>query len=177
MFPPTLLLNADFQPLTYFPLSTLSWQDAISAVVKGTHVVVEEYDTVIRSPEVSMKLPSILALKKYIPPKPHVPFTRYNVFLRDRFTCQYCKTAFKAHDLNFDHVVPRSMGGKTNFENIVASCYPCNTDKGSHPIKPMRAPYRPTVFELQDIGRRFPPNFLHESWADYLYWDTELEID
>ena len=62
---PALVLNADFQPLSYFPLSLLRWDRAIKAVVEATHSVVEEYDTVVRSPSTTMRLPSVLALRKY----------------------------------------------------------------------------------------------------------------
>ena len=87
---PALVLNADFQPLSYFPLSLLRWDRAVKAVVEATHSVVEEYDTVVRSPSTVMRLPSVLALRKYHPVPKHVAFTRFNVFLRDRFRCQYC---------------------------------------------------------------------------------------
>jgi 5-methylcytosine-specific restriction endonuclease McrA len=99
------------------------------------------------------------------------------VFLRDRFTCQYCGSK---EDLTFDHLVPRSRGGQTRWDNVVAACAPCNLDKGGAMpaevgMHPSQAPYRPTVFELHRNGRLFPPNYLHQSWLDYLYWDTELD--
>jgi 5-methylcytosine-specific restriction endonuclease McrA len=104
-------------------------------------------------------------------------FTRFNVFLRDRFSCQYCGSR---EDLTFDHVIPRSRGGRTTWENVVAACAPCNLKKGNklpREIKmiPTQAPFRPTVHDLHNNGRAFPPNHLHKSWLDYLYWDIELE--
>jgi HNH endonuclease len=108
---PALVLNADFQPLSYFPLSLLHWEDAVKAVVKGTHYVVEEYDRVVRSPSIEMLLPCVLALRKYRPAPKHVAFTRFNVFLCDRFRCQYCGGKFSSAELTFDHVLPRSRGG------------------------------------------------------------------
>ena len=87
---PALVLNADFQPLSYFPLSLFNWEDAVKAVVKGSHVVVAEYDQVVRSPSTVMRLPSVIALREYVRPPARVAFTRFNVFLRDRFRCQYC---------------------------------------------------------------------------------------
>ena len=77
-------------------------------------------------------------------------------------------------------LVPRSLGGLTRWDNVVTACSPCNLTKGGHlperiGMRPMQWPYRPTVFELHRNGRLFPPNYLHESWLDYLYWDTELE--
>ena len=105
-----------------------------------------------------------------------VAFTRFNVFLRDRFTCQYCGEAFASSALTFEHVIPRSRGGQTTWSNIVTACVPCNTGKGnSLRIKPRRPPKEPTLNELLAAKRAFPPGYLHESWMDYLYWDAQLE--
>jgi 5-methylcytosine-specific restriction endonuclease McrA len=87
---PALMLNADFRPLSYFPLSLLSWQDAITAVFKDHVSVVAEYDKWVSSPSTKIRLPSVVALREYIPMPKRVAFTRFNVFLRDRFRCQYC---------------------------------------------------------------------------------------
>ena len=173
---PALVLNADFQPLSYFPLSTLTWDRAVKAVVEATHYVVAEYETVVRSPSMSMRLPSVLALRRYHPVPRHVAFTRFNVFLRDRFRCQYCGGKFASSDLTFDHVVPRCRGGETAWDNVVAACSPCNVAKDDRTVmRPIRSPAAPTPHELMAAKRAFPPNFLHETWIDYLYWDTGLE--
>lgn len=98
------------------------------------------------------------------------------MFLRDRFTCQYCDEAFASSALTFEHVIPRSRGGQTTWSNIVTACVPCNTAKGnSLRIKPRRPPREPTPTELLAAKRAFPPDHLHESWTDYLYWDAQLE--
>ena len=109
-FAPALVLNADFRPLNYFPLSLWSWQDAVKAVCLERVTIVSEYDVSISSPTIEMKLPSVIALKEYVPQMRNPAFTRFNVFLRDRFSCQYCGTGHAAADLTFDHVVPRSRG-------------------------------------------------------------------
>lgn len=179
---PALLLNANYQPLSYHPLSLLSWQDAVKAICRDSVNVISEYEREIHSPSVSMKLPSVVALKEFITPAKMPAFTRFNVYLRDEWQCQYCAQHFRTHELTFDHVIPRSKGGKTNWENIVAACRPCNSFKGDkmpsaismHPIK---TPIEPTIYELQKKGKKFPPNFLHESWGDFLYWDSELIVD
>ena len=175
-----LVLNADFRPLSYFPLSVWSWQDAVKAVFLDRVSVVSEYDRKIHSPSFEMRLPSVIALKEYVPAARRPAFTRFNVFLRDRFTCQYCNGDFATSELTFDHVIPKSRGGRTSWQNVVTACSPCNLAKGSRLLREshldlQRKPYRPNNYQLQDIGRKFPPNHLHETWMDYLYWDVELE--
>lgn len=177
---PALVLNADYRPLSYFPLSLWSWQDAVKAVFLGRVTILSQYDRIVRSPSFEMPLPSVIALKDYVSASRYPAFTRFNVFLRDAFSCQYCNTSHPTPELTFDHVVPRSRGGHTSWSNVVTACSQCNTRKGSRLLNEcgMRLrtePWRPTSYELQETGRAFPPNHLHESWRDYLYWDTELE--
>ncbi len=175
-----LILNADYRPLSYLPLSTWSWQETVKAIFRETVDVVSEYDDLlVRAPNLEMKLPSVIALREYVKPQEKPAFTRFNLFLRDVFHCQYCAESHKTSELTFDHVIPRSRGGETSWDNIVAACRPCNTRKGHQlpreiGMHPMTTPRTPTLYELQETGRRFPPNFLHESWGDFLYWDTEL---
>src|SRR5262249_27868285 len=102
--------------------------------------VVAEYDQVVRSPSVTMRIPSVIVLRDYQPTPKRVAFTRFNVFLRDRFTCQYCGARHRSADLTFDHVVPRSKGGLTSSENIVAACHACNQGKDDRHLKPMQSP-------------------------------------
>jgi 5-methylcytosine-specific restriction endonuclease McrA len=177
---PALVLNADFRPLSYFPLSLWSWQDAVKAVYLDRVSVLSEYETAVHSPNHTIRLPSVIALKEYIPAARRPAFTRFNVFLRDSFACVYCGDHMPTHDLTFDHVIPRSRGGRTSWDNVVTACGPCNLRKGSKLPKeirmfPRHAPRQPTSWELQENGRMFPPNHLHQSWRDYLYWDSELE--
>ena len=172
---PALVLNADFQPLSYFPLSLFHWEDAVKAVVKGSHVVVAEYEQVVRSPSTTMRLPSVIALREFIRQDRSPAFTRFNVFLRDRFRCQYCGEQRLRGDLTFDHVLPRADGGQTRWDNIVAACGPCNTRKGRFHLTPLRKPLEPSRRDLMAAQRLFPPNFLHETWRDFFYWDAVLE--
>jgi 5-methylcytosine-specific restriction endonuclease McrA len=174
---PALVLNADYRPLSYYPLSLWPWQETIKAVFLGRVDVVSTYDKLIHSPSFQMPLPSVVSLKQYVTQDRPPAFTRFNVFLRDAFACQYCGSG---EELTFDHVTPRSRGGRTTWENIVTACARCNLGKGGRTpreaqMRPHRAPHRPTMYELQEHGRKFPPNHLHESWLDYLYWDIELE--
>jgi len=174
---PALVLNADYRPLSYYPLSLWSWQDAVKAAFMDRVEIVAEYDHVVLSPCLTLIVPSVVVLKDYVKPRKRVAFTRFNLFLRDEFCCQYCG---KKGDLTFDHIVPRASGGITSWENVVAACSPCNMRKGSKSLRragmSLRKPTRtPGAEELRNVGRKFPPNYLHESWIDFLYWDAELD--
>jgi 5-methylcytosine-specific restriction endonuclease McrA len=174
------VLNADFRPLSYFPLSLWSWQDTIKAVFLDRVNIISEYDRTVRSPSFEIRLPSVISLKEYIPTARRPAFTRFNVFLRDRFSCQYCGEPFASQELTFDHVIPRSRGGRTTWENVVTACSCCNLRKANRlphesAMFPRHRPVQPTTFLLQENGRGFPPNHLHRSWRDFLYWDTELD--
>ncbi len=175
-----LVLNADYRPLSYFPLSLWPWQEAVKAVFLDRVNILAEYDRRVRSPSWELRLPSVISLKRYIPSNRRPAFTRFNVFLRDRFACQYCGIGFPTEELTFDHVTSRSRGGHTTWNNVVTACFDCNRRKGDRLPKevhmfPLVEPRVPTVRRLQENGRAFRPDFLHESWRDFLYWDTELD--
>lgn len=123
----TLLLNASYEPL-----AVLSWQRAVVLVVTGRVEVVHEYEDVeIASPSRRLKCPSIIRLKSMVRDfRQKVKFSRINVFGRDNFTCQYCGVQPGLESLTFDHLVPRSKGGRTEWANIVTACFGCNSKKG-----------------------------------------------
>ena len=175
---PALVLNADYRPLSYYPLSLWPWQEAVKAVCLDRVQIVAEYDATVRSQRAAFRLPSVVVLKDFVKPQKRVAFTRFNLFLRDEFRCQYCGSK---GDLTFDHVLPRCRGGITSWQNVVAACSPCNLRKGGRTPQQAGMPllrrtaHQPNSWELQEAGRRFPPHYLHQSWLDYLYWDIELE--
>lgn len=174
---PALVLNADYTPLSYYPLSLWPWQTAVKAMFLDRVDVISHYEREVRSPTARLQLPSVIALKQYVKPSQHPAFTRFNLFLRDHFVCQYCGSP---KDLTFDHVIPRSQGGRTTWENVATACAPCNLRKGGRTPAEARmglhtTPIRPTSWQLQDHGRSYPPNYMHETWRDWLYWDIELE--
>ena len=174
---PALVLNADYRPLSYFPLSLWPWQEAVKAVFMERVNIVSQYDRVVHSPSTAIRLPSVVSLKRYVAPSRRPAFTRFNVFLRDYFRCQYCGTE---RELTFDHLIPRSRGGHTRWNNVVTACAGCNLEKGGRlpheaEMFPRVLPIEPTVVQLQRAGQAFPPNHLHESWRDFLYWDAVLE--
>ena len=174
---PALVLNADYRPLSYYPLSLWTWQDAVKAAFLERVTILAEYDDVVRSPSTEIKIPSVVVLKDYVRPQKRAAFTRLNFFTRDEFCCQYCGAK---GDLTFDHVVPRARGGRTSWENVVAACSRCNLKKGSKSLGQVglslrKSPCQPVAEQLRNVGRKFPPNHLHETWMDFLYWDAELE--
>ena len=177
---PALVLNADFRPLSYYPLSLCSWQDSIKSVFLKRVSVIENYEKKVHSPTITFNLPSVIALKDYVVQQRKPAFTRFNVFLRDNFTCQYCHNTFSANELTFDHIIPRCLKGRTSWKNVVSACTSCNLKKGKKllkftDMKLFKDPNIPSSTQLQNNGRNFPPNFLHKSGRDYLYWDTELQ--
>ncbi len=171
---PALVLNADFTPISVFPLSTWSFDRTLRNVMKGRITVLEEYNVTLRSPSFEYSPPSVIALKQYVNRPKRVVFNRMNIFLRDKFCCQYCGNKFAPNELTFDHVVPRAHGGKTEYTNIVSACVSCNTRKGARrDMKPLTAPREPRVSELAaTLDSR---EKLHHTWLDYLYWSGALE--
>ena len=177
----TLVLNADMQPLSWAPLSVWSWQDAFVAVIQERVVQVKTYDdVVVRSATQSFEVPSVVALKSYRQRKV-AAFTRFHLFLRDEFTCQYCGVRLSPKELTFDHVIPRSKNGHAEWTNIVACCPADNLRKGNLTpkqagMKLLRRPFVPTPRQLDEAARRLQcTQDLHQSWMDFLYWDSELE--
>ena len=174
---PALILNADYRPLSYFPLSLWSWQEAIKAVYLKRVNVAAEYEEVVRSEKLTLPLPSVIVLKNYVVPTKTVPFTRATLFLRDEFTCQYC--GYKGKDLTFDHVVPKSRGGKTRWDNVVAACQSCNLRKAAKTtsqagFKLKKTPTKPSPEVLLNKGKKFPPSDMHKSWSDFLYFEKDF---
>lgn len=165
---PALVLNADFRPLSLFPLALKKPKESIGNIWEDTVNVVAVYDRVVRSPSVTMQLPSVVALRKYVKPSTRVPFSPKNICLRDRHRCQYCGADHR--NLTMDHVVPTSKGGRDWWDNVVACCDPCNARKGDTVglMEPMKVPREPTQSELLAIQRQLSKIRFHATWVDYL---------
>jgi len=130
----------------------------------GTRVQ-EGCDLVLRTPSVASLINSVGCVKR------GVKFSRINVFTRDGFRCMYCGISKKFVELNYDHVVPRDQGGRTVWENIVASCYPCNERKRNRTpeqagMKLLRKPYKPKTLPM--VGPRFDPKDIPANWLQYV---------
>ena len=124
---PALVLNADYRPFSSYPLSLWARQDAVSPACLDKGLDLGNDGGIVSRPAFNMQLPSVIALKDYIVPQTRPSFTRFNVFLRDKFSCQYCGSG---EELTFDHLLPRSKGGETNWDNVVTACSACNGKKG-----------------------------------------------
>lgn len=131
----------------------------------------------------TIRVPRVLVLSAYDHlPRGRVRFSRLNIYARDNDTCQYCGKSLPRSDLNLDHVMPRSQGGKTTWENVVCSCVPCNLKKGGRTpeqadMKLLKKPVRPRWTPLfrgatRKVTYREWLPFLH--LADASYWNVEL---
>jgi 5-methylcytosine-specific restriction endonuclease McrA len=149
-------MNARTLVLTpwYFPHRVIRWEDAITLYYLGKVDVVVSYADEIRSPSTTLRMPAVVRLKRKVATtKRGVKFSRMNVYLRDDFTCVYCDTKLPTSKLTYDHVRPRSRGGRTEWENIVTACYPCNAKKANKTpdesgMWPKKAPCRPATLPL-----------------------------
>lgn len=166
----TLLLNSDAQPASWLPLSTLTWQDAIKYMVLDKARVLEWHDSwIVRSARWETPVPAVMMLTEYMKPKMTVRFSKGNVFLRDKFICQYCGDKLEKRDCTLDHVLPVSHGGKTTFDNTVTACGPCNASKGNNKkIKPLTKPQKPDYWELVNKRKQLEFQVRHPSWLDYI---------
>jgi len=166
----TLLLNSDAQPVSYLPLSTLTWQEAIKYMVLEKARVIEYYDHwIVHSASWQTQVPAVMMLTEYMKPKTGVRFSKSNVFLRDLYQCQYCGDQLQKRICTLDHVTPLSRGGRTVWENSVTACGPCNSAKGPDTkMKPRTRPYKPDYWELVNKRRQLEFQVKHPSWLDYV---------
>jgi 5-methylcytosine-specific restriction endonuclease McrA len=190
MFTQTLILTQ-----SYAPHKVVASDRALMMLFQGKVEVVEEYPEIAGTiaaarlhefgqvtraypgrwsagEDLAIRTPAVLRLTRHVGSvKRGVKFSRVNVFTRDGFRCQYCSERKKASELNYDHVVPRIQGGKTVWENIVASCYPCNSRKAHRTpeqagMRLRRQPYKPKTLPM--VGPRFDPKLVPPVWIGYL---------
>lgn len=166
----TLMLNADGAPVSWLPLSIISWEEAVKYMVLEKATVLDWYDDwVVHSQNWETKVPSVMILREYEKRKTSIRFSKHNVFLRDGYVCQYCGDAVTRNTATLDHVLPVSHGGKTTFENTVTACGPCNANKGNDKkIVPKHKPFKPTYFQLVEKRKKMKWEHQHPAWANYL---------
>ena len=124
----TLVLNAGYEPL-----QLVGWQRAMCLILSEKAEVVSDYGDVVRTVTAEYELPSVIRLKRYVCAVKRfgiVRCTRKNILIRDRHHCQYCGVHCKSSNVTIDHILPRSLGGKTVWSNVVAACHSCNRKKG-----------------------------------------------
>lgn len=193
-----LVLNRSF-----FAVQVVDWQRALSLVyLDHARVVDEDYKTYsfedwrefsqlvtenpsgfIHTPAFKIAIPEVITLRHFDGlPKAEVKFTRRNIYEHYGYKCSYCGIKFTTSELNLEHVIPRSRGGKTDWANVVTSCIPCNLRKGNRlpneaNMKLLVKPSKPKWAGSAAIC--FRPGFrLKASWqrfVDNVYWNTELE--
>lgn len=154
------------------PLEIISWEKAITLVLTGKAVIIQEYeDRFINTPTMVFRMPSIIqhVRGKLCHARP-IRWSRTNLFARDNWTCCYCGKKFQQAKLTYDHVVPRSQGGKTDWLNVVTACKPCNEYKGGRTpqqagMKLLFKPYKPKWAPAVLLGSRkeYPAE-----WQSYL---------
>lgn len=186
----TLILTQEFAPHKVVP-----WDRAVLMLFQGKIEVVEEYEEVlsvltaarlrdfphvaraygqrlVAGEPLTVRTPSVARLWRSVGRmKRGVKFSRVNVFTRDGFRCCYCATPGQFKELNYDHVLPRHLGGKTVWENIVTSCYPCNSKKANRTpeqagMKLRKQPFKPKTLPM--VGPRFDLKSVPTQWLGYL---------
>jgi 5-methylcytosine-specific restriction endonuclease McrA len=167
---PVLVLNASYEPI-----NICGARRALVLVLKGVARTEEEQGTELHSARVRISLPSVIRLLEYrrIPHQTRA-LSRKNILLRDRNTCQYCGVILPSAELTLDHVIPRSRGGTSTWENLVAACHSCNRRKGNHllheleHLKLQREPRPFTLHTSRHIMRMIGHS--DSKWRKYLYY-------
>lgn len=190
-----LVLNRSF-----FPVNLTTVKHAFCMLYSGTaravdghyktfdyeswaQVAIEQRDETIGLVNRLIKIPRVIMLVAYDRiPKTQVRFTRANIFARDGNTCQYCRKAFPKNELSIDHVIPRSYGGKSIWENVVCCCFTCNRTKGGRTPKQahMKLHVQPRKPRWTPLNRASLNGIKRQEWVPFLnvidvsYWNTEL---
>jgi 5-methylcytosine-specific restriction endonuclease McrA len=169
----TLLLSQGYEPI-----KVISWRRAIALLTLGKVEVVEEYGDELRAVSLVIKMPAVVRLlRAFRRHRGVVKFSRVNIAARDGYRCQYCAVKCKLGDLTYDHVLPRSRGGATSWDNIVSACVACNSRKANR--TPMEAgmkldkkPVQPAWMSavIVTVSNQSVP----DAWRDYMYWTGEL---
>ena len=166
---PVLVLNASYEPINICAVKR-----AVVLLFKGRASLEAASSKLISSPSVQVAVPTVIKVNYFIKiPFRIRPFSKRNLFMRDQYICQYCGLEYETNELTLDHVIPRSKGGESSWENTVTCCKKCNEKKGDHLpgevemnlLKKPRAPFFISSLRLAKI-----PSELKESWRRYLYF-------
>ena len=194
-----LVLNSNYQAISVF-----DWQRAISLLFQGAAEVVgddaqmfdfedwaelskmmhEHPNGFVRSEYLKIAIPEVIRLTRYDRiPRNQVVLSRRNILERDSYRCGYCGKKFKSSELNLDHIIPKCKGGKTTWENVISSCFPCNSKKDCMDLKTsgMKLLVKPVKPNHQPIFKRLVlslPKNTRDSWGPWInraYWNSPLE--
>lgn len=168
---PVLLINASYEPIRI-----LVAKRALTMVVKGVAEIELGHDVYVRP---GLRMPSVIRLRRYV----HVPIrtkilSRKNIYLRDGYRCLYCGERFQAGELSWDHVIPRSKGGSSDWDNLVTACKQCNHRKADRtpeeagmPLlrRPLPRTLHTSRFVLRSLGSGVP------EWNRYMFHDSDGE--
>jgi 5-methylcytosine-specific restriction endonuclease McrA len=191
---PALVLNRNWQPVNVATVAralVLLWNESARVVdpadyqlytwADWTRLAPRADEPVIRTIRQRLRVPEVIALTAYDRlPTAAVTFSRRNIFKRDHFTCQYCAVQPGPEELTIDHVLPRSQGGKSTWENVVCCCLDCNVRKGGRTpdqarmklAAPPKKPRRSPIITMKLTNARYA------SWKEFLdqaYWSVELK--
>jgi 5-methylcytosine-specific restriction endonuclease McrA len=165
---PVLVLNA-----TYEPINVTAVRRALVLILKGVAATEEEDGSFIHAARLAVRIPSVIRLLEFrrIPYQTRA-LSRKNLLLRDRYTCQFCGRLLPAHELTLDHVIPRSRGGHTDWDNLVACCHKCNNLKGDRlpeeaGLRLLRPPRPFTLHTSRQIMRMMGHS--DDRWRKYLF--------
>ena len=163
-----LMLNASYEPL-----NIIGWQKAIRLIYLQKAEIIEDYECFIRSPSMEMLLPAVIRLKIYVNPRhTRLIFSKWNMYIRDEFICQYCGKVCERGELTTDHVIPKTQGGSASWSNCVTCCYECNNRKGGRTpeqarMKLINKPVKPKGSRVE-FGLRKRKSGIPEFWKPYL---------
>lgn len=162
----TLLLNQGYQPI-----KAISWKRAICLHILDKVDVLENYKDKISSPSIEFNVPAVIRLRNHANVGPmKIRFSRANIYSRDKKVCQYCGNKFKPQELTLDHVIPKSVGGKTTWTNIVTSCKDCNTVKANRTPQQagMRLIQRPAYPDIKAMYSDVVGESVPAEWSDWV---------
>ena len=177
----TLVLNVAEIPVSVIPI-----RRAVTLILSDKAIIREAYPEMFyRSAIREIPSPSVIQCthSDYMPKKYTniLPFTRKNVYIRDRGVCQYCGRKVSLSSFSFDHVIPKCLGGRSLWSNIVVACFRCNAAKGHKSTdkfkEPLTKPYAPKLSKAAPahLVNKIANTIPIESWEDFIYWEIILE--
>lgn len=163
----TLLLNQGYQPI-----KAIDWKRALCMFFLEKVDILEYYDEKICSVSMEFQIPAVIRLKKNVKFEPsRIRFSRSNIYTRDKGICQYCGGKFKPSELTLDHVIPKSVGGRASWTNMVACCKSCNEKKANRTPQQagMRLIQRPQYPSNRDMYKHSAGGEIPEQWNNWIF--------